>query len=158
MQKSKIKYWILPEVISHSLHIFDSYKQITGSILFSDSLTAEYKSYLLYHAPFVVVSHGNQEDPIFNYGNLMAQQLWEMRWEEFTKLPSRYSAEPSGMEERQHFLEEVARKGFSDSYSGVRKSKRGIRFRIESVLLWNLKNAEHQHAGQVALFRKWTYL
>ena len=158
MQKSKINHWENPEIINHSNHILNSYSAITGLELFNEILDAEYKSYLLYHAPFVVVSHGNQTDPVFNYGNLMAQQLWEMDWEEFTNLPSRYSAEPSRMEERQRFLDEVAKTGYCSDYNGIRKAKTGIRFQIENVLLWNLKNNQNQHSGQVALFRKWTYL
>ena len=33
----------------------------------------------LMDAPFVVLSHGTEDDPIFNYGNLAAQKLF-LEW------------------------------------------------------------------------------
>ena len=43
----------------------------------------------LFSAPFVVVSHIDSGDPILNYGNRKALDLWEMTWAEFTTTPSR---------------------------------------------------------------------
>ena len=48
----------------------------------------------LFEAPFAVLAHGTQPDPIFFYGNATALRLWEMSFEAFTRLPSRMSAEP----------------------------------------------------------------
>ncbi len=30
----------------------------------------------LYHAKFILISHGTQIDPVFNFTNLEAQKLW----------------------------------------------------------------------------------
>lgn len=54
----------------------------------------------LFEADFVVVSHGTQADPIFNYGNLKAVELCQLDWEAFTSLLSRCSAEPVVQSER----------------------------------------------------------
>lgn len=158
MQKNIIPYWLFPEVIQHSKRILTSYATITGINLFDAGYSDEYRSYLLYHAPYVVVSHGIQQDPIFNYGNLMAQQLWQLDWNQFTALPSRLSAEPERTEDRQRLLNEAAEKGYIDNYEGIRISSTGIRFRIINVLLWNLSDEENKKIGQVALFRNWTNL
>jgi len=47
----------------------------------------------LYAAAFVVLAHGTEPDPLFNYANLAAQALFERDWDEFIGLPSRLSAE-----------------------------------------------------------------
>ena len=158
MQKNIIPYWLAQEVIQHSKRILKSYESITGIQLFDVHYSDEYRSYLLYHAPYVVVSHGIQQDPIFNYANLTAQQLWNFNWNQFTALPSRLSAEAGRAEDRQRLLDEAARKGYIDNYEGIRISSTGLRFKIENVLLWNLLSEANEKIGQVAFFRKWTNL
>ena len=158
MQKNIIPYWFTPEVILHSKRILKSYESISGITLFDSKYSDEYRSYLLYHAPYVVVSHGIQQDPIFNYGNLIAQQLWQLDWNQFTALHSRLSAESERAEDRQRLLNEAAQKGYIDNYEGIRISSTGVRFRIQKVLLWNLPDEANIKIGQVALFRDWTNL
>ncbi|WP_256236010.1 MEKHLA domain-containing protein [Cytophaga hutchinsonii] len=136
--------------------LIESYREITGIQLFDTNYSDEYLSCLLYHAPFVVVSHGIEADPVFNYGNLTAQQLWHIDWEQFTTMPSRLSAEPERAEDRQRLLDEAATHGFISNYTGIRISSKGQRFKIEQVLLWNLKNNSGEKIGQAALFRNWT--
>ena len=43
----------------------------------------------IFQAPFVLVSHGTEADPVLNYGNAAALALWEMSWTELTRTPSR---------------------------------------------------------------------
>ncbi len=156
MQKNIIPHWSDENVIRHARVLIDSYGQITGIQLFDSSYSDEYISYLLYHAPFVVVSHGTESDPVFNYANLTAQQLWHIDWGTFTAMPSRLSAEPERAEDRQRLLDEAATHGFISNYTGIRISSKGQRFKIEQVLLWNLKNNNGGKIGQAALFRNWT--
>ncbi len=68
----------------------------------------EAQSERLYLAPFVVVSHVDSDDPILNYGNRQALDLWEMTWEEFTATPSRLTAESMNRTERARMLQRVA--------------------------------------------------
>jgi hypothetical protein len=82
-----------PHIIEYSQRLAASFKHWTGRDLASSPEA-------LYHAPFVVVSHGTQPDPVFCYANLAAQKLWEMDWDTFTCLPSRLSAEPDAQSER----------------------------------------------------------
>ena len=110
----------------------------------------------LFEAPIVVVSHGTEADPILNYGNAAALALWEMTPEQFTRTPSRLTAEPMHRDERARLLERTRRDGYVDDYSGVRISATGRRFRIERAIVWNLTDAEGRHRGQAATFSEWT--
>jgi len=107
---------------------------------------------LLYEAPFAVLAHDKSEDPVFFYGNLKAQEVFEMTWAELICLPSRYSAEFANQAARQHLLDEVASKGFIANYSGTRISKTGRKFQIENAIVWNLINQDLEHIGQAACF------
>lgn len=158
MQKNINHIWSQPKIVEHSKRIIESYASITGMTLFDLNYSQEYLSYLLYHAPYVVVSHGIEEDPIFNYANLTAQQLWQLDWEQFIQLPSRASAEPERAEDRQRLLDAATVKGYIDNYEGIRISSTQQRFKIEKVLLWNVSNDKNEKIGQAAFFRDWTNL
>ena len=104
------------------------------------------------------MSHGNEPDPILNYGNAAALALWELSWAELTRTPSRLTAEAPNRNERARLLEAVTRRGFIDDYSGVRISKTGRRFRIARATVWNLLTAAGQPCGQAAKFDQWEFL
>jgi hypothetical protein len=112
----------------------------------------------LFYANFAVVSHGTEDDPVFNFANQMALTLFELTWDEFTMLPSRQSAEPINQEERQVLLERVTNYGYIDNYSGVRISSSGRKFLIEDAVVWNLVDHLGSYHGQAAVFDKWSYL
>ena len=112
----------------------------------------------VFHAPFVLVSHGTETDPVLNYGNAAALALWEMPWAELTRTPSRLTAEAPNREERARLLAAVAARGFVDDYSGVRISKAGRRFRIAQATVWNLVSPDGKPRGQAALFLHWEFL
>jgi len=112
----------------------------------------------LFHAPFVLVSHGTQADPVLNYGNRAALALWEMSWDELTRTPSRLTAEPVAREERARLLAEVTAHGHIANYAGVRISKSGRRFRIQQAIVWNLLGEGGAHCGQAAMFDRWEIL
>lgn len=109
----------------------------------------------LFAAPFVLVSHGTQADPVLNYGNRAALARWEMSWEELTRTPSRLTAEPVAREERARLLAEVTRHGHIANYAGVRIAKSGRRFRISEAVVWNLLDEAGASCGQAARFDRW---
>ncbi|MDQ3291314.1 MAG: MEKHLA domain-containing protein [Bacteroidota bacterium] len=145
-------------IIQHSTLLAGSFKQITGQALLTGDFTVEELAQELYQAPFVLLSHGTQPDPIFNYANQTAQKLWKMPWEDFTNLPSRLSAEPVAVAERQAMLEEAKRKGFISNYNGVRISSTGKRFIIKNAILWNIYDGAGTYQGQAATFKEWEFL
>lgn len=134
-----------------------SYRHWTGKELITSGDPRE-RAFQLYTAPFAVVSHGTEADPIFNYANRKSQELFELSWERFVQLPSRESAEPVNRQTRQALLERVSRDGYADDYAGVRISATGRRFRIFDAVVWNLLDAEGVYRGQAATFSGWEWL
>jgi hypothetical protein len=112
----------------------------------------------IFRAPFVLVAHGTEADPVLNYGNQAALDLWEMSWAELTSTPSRLTAEAPNREERARLLAAVTAHGFIDDYSGIRISKNGRRFRILQATVWNLIDRNGNYAGQAAMFSRWEFL
>ena len=112
----------------------------------------------LFTAPFVVVAHGPEADPILNYANRAGLLLWEMPAVDFIRTPSRLTAEPTLRAAREKLLAETTRKGFVSGYEGVRISASGRRFVIQNVTIWNVANADGAAAGQAATFADWRFL
>ncbi len=150
--------WMRSQIIDWSQILLDSFNHFLGYQLISRNLNKEDQSQTLFEAPFAIVSHGIQEDPIFNYGNKIALELWSMTWEEFTRTPSRLSAEPINREARQAMLQQAEQQGYINNYRGVRISSTGTRFLIEKAIVWNLVNSSGDKCGQAATFAHWTML
>jgi MEKHLA domain len=154
----KIPVWQQPEIIRWMQIVADSYRQLLGRNLIDSVDTPEQLSKALFYAPFVLVSHGIQADPIFNYGNQTALQLWSLSWDEFLKTPSATSAEPIAREERAMMLQQAKEHGYIENYQGVRISSQGKRFSIKQVTLWNLTDESGQKCGQAATYPSWEWL
>lgn len=135
-----------------------SYASLTGKLLMDADLSPEVAPAYLDRAPFAVVSHGLEADPIFNYANRTALELFEMDWQQFTQLPSRLSAEPMERNARASLLDRVARHGFIEDYSGVRVSANGNRFMIRNATVWNLTDEKGNPYGQAAMIPEWEKL
>lgn len=147
--------YMQPEVRSYSELLAASFRQLTGRDLLEPGKDIAER---LYFAPFALVSHGTQDDPVFRYANKAALELWKMPWEEFTSMPSRLSAETMLQEERDRLLAEAARKGYIDTYEGVRIAKDGQRFMIRDTVLWNVADAGGVRHGQACIIRDWEFL
>ncbi|WP_204141815.1 MEKHLA domain-containing protein [Halomicronema sp. CCY15110] len=112
----------------------------------------------LFEAPVAIVSHGTQADPIFNYANRCALNLWELDWDTFTQMPSRLSAEPMHRDERAQMLAQLQTHGFVDNYQGIRISSQGQRFYIQQAVIWNVIDDTGTRLGQAATFANWQFL
>ncbi len=146
-----------PLLIEHIGSMLSSYRRWIGRELILETSPEEMARSLFYQ-PFVVLSHGTQEDPILNYGNQAALDLWEMSWDEFTSMPSRLTAEPINREDRERLLAQVRQHGYIDTYRGVRISGSGRRFLIEKGTVWNIVDTNGRYAGQAATFSSWIFL
>ena len=141
----------------HSSPVFfqllaDSYARLLGQSLVPPDLpVADATEWLYESAPFAVLAHNTDPDPVFIYGNKAAQRRFEYTWDEITRLPSRLSAEAPNREERQRFLERVQRFGYESGYRGVRITKSGRRFMIEEATLWQLLDANGKLHGQAVV-------
>ncbi len=149
--------WKQPEIVRWSQRLLDSYEQLLGRSLIERKGSIQEQAQSLFLVPFVVVSHGIQSDPIFNYGNQTALDLWEITWQELTQTPSRLTAEPPNQEERQKLLRQVTEKGYIEHYQGIRISRTGKRFLIKDVTVWNMLN-DGRYIGQAATYRHWSFL
>lgn len=149
--------WQQDFVIQHTQRLLYSYQHWTGEPLLEVSGSLTEQAQTLFDAPFVVVSHDTQPDPVFNYGNRKALDMWETTWETLTQMPSRQTAEPMVQEARSRLLTETASQGFSH-FSGVRISCKGRRFQIHDGILWNVVNAQGDYQGQAAIYSQYDYL
>ena len=141
-------------LVEHAQLLKDSYRHLLLKDLIENTYSDEAFARQLFHASFAVVSHDTASDPVFNYANLKALELFELSWEDFTRLPSRLSAEPVNQAERERLLAEVTQKGYIDHYEGVRVSSTGKRFLIKNAVVWNLMD----NKGQAAWFGEWEFL
>lgn len=153
---SSLPIWQQPEIIRQSQILARSYRQLLAKELINTN--PERLAEALFHAPFVLVSHGTQADPILNYGNQTALQLWSMSWQQLTTTPSRLTAEPVNRATRTAMLEQAAHQGYIDNYRGIRISRTGKRFLIERAIIWNLTDESGQKCGQAATFSSWKWL
>lgn len=145
----------VPFSVEHVQLLLDSFARLLGRELIARDGSATEQATRLFQAPFMVVSHGTEVDPVLNYGNAAALALWEMSWDELTRTPSRLTAEPVHRDERARLLARTREHGFVDDYSGIRISKTGRRFRIEQAIVWNLTDESGGHRGQAATFDRW---
>ncbi|MEK7237856.1 MAG: MEKHLA domain-containing protein [Nitrospirota bacterium] len=150
--------WINPVVVEWTQRLLNSYRHWTSRELIERICEPDVQAYRLFHTPFVVVSHGAESDPILNYGNQVALDLWEMAWGQLVQTPSRLTAEPVNRAEREGMLEQAKSQGYFDSYRGVRITSTGRLFLVENALIWNVMDAEGQRVGQAATFSQWTWL
>ena len=156
--KESESLWLSHGWVEQTQLILDSYRHWLGNELIVRDGSPEQEAEDLFECSFVVVSHGMQADPILNYGNRVALNLWEMDIETFLRTPSRKTAEPVHRDERARLLERTTRDGFVDDYRGVRISSSGRRFFIEHAIVWNLIAEDGRYAGQAATFSKWKEL
>ncbi len=154
----------LPTAANHYLAdhitlIHQSFERLLGYPLVAAYIDEEDLAEQLFHASFVLLSHdATADEPLFNYGNAKALELFELNWEELLCLPSRLSAEPSKQEERDKTLSLVAKNGFIQNYQGVRISKTGKRFQIRNAIIWNLTTEDGLYQGQACCFADWNFL
>ena len=149
---------MISDWIAHTQVMLDSYQRWTHRNLIPRTGSPSEQAKALFEAPFVVVSHGIQADPILNYGNRTALNLWQIDIPTLMQTPSRLSAEPLHRDERARLLERTTRDGFVDDYQGIRISSTGRRFRIDQATVWNLVDATGKLVGQAATFSDWTFL
>ena len=150
--------WTIPAVVEWSQLLLNSFRHWIGRELLERAGDRASQAHALFLSPFVVVSHGMEEDPLLNYGNQVALELWGMTWEDLTRTPSRLTAQPTNQAEREWILEQAKTRGYLGTYRGVRITSTGRRFLVENALIWNVVDAEGQRVGQAARFSQWTWL
>jgi len=157
MDIEKSQPWFQPQILTHTQLLLSSFHRWTGNNLIP---ITNYQSPLeianaLFNANFVVVSHGTQADPILNYGNQKALDLWQMDWATLITTPSRYTAEPIERSEREKLLAQAKSQGYISNYRGIRIASNGDRFYINQAIIWNVVDENDKLWGQAATFANW---
>lgn len=154
--------WQQPKILAHSQLLLASYFHWVKRPLLPDlnpeTMNPEAIAQALFLAPFVVVSHGTEADPIFNYGNNKALELWELTWDELTAMPSRKTVAADEEQNRETLIQSGRSQGYIDHYAGIRRTSTGKRFRIEDVILWNVVDSQGHYHGQAATFCHYEFL
>lgn len=157
MNTNKSEPWLQEELLQHIQLLLYSFHHWTGKPLMpiADRRSPLEIANSLFNANFVVVSHGTQADPILNYGNQKALDLWQMDWATFITTPSRYTAEPIERSEREQLLAQAKSQGYISNYRGIRIASNGDRFYINQAIIWNVVDKNGKLWGQAATFSNW---
>ncbi len=143
------------DLSGHVQRLLNSYRHWTGQELIARSGDPDGDVRALNASRVIIVSHGTEADPILNYGNRAALELWEMDFAQLASMPSRLTAEPMHRDERAQFMSRVKTEGFLRGYKGIRISRTGKRFMIEDAVIWNVLDESGAVIGQAAAFSKW---
>ncbi len=144
--------WKEPRVMEWSQFLLDSYRHWVGKELVARVGDERAQAQRLFEASCIVVSHGVEPDPVLNYGNQVALDLWEVSWEQFTATPSRLTAEADNRPERERMLAQARAQGYYDGYTGVRISSTGRRFVVDRAIIWTVIDLAGSPVGQAATF------
>jgi hypothetical protein len=150
--------WQTKVIQDHCQRLVYSYHHWTGTHLIAPDASPTEVAEHLFQAPFALLSHGTEPDPILNYGNQTALKLWDMTWEDFTQMPSRLTAEEREQGDRTALLSQVLTSGYIENIEGVRIAKTGRKFWVGHLLLWEVVDAEEQRWGQAATFPVWKWV
>lgn len=150
--------WLNPATVQWCQFLLDSYYHWVKQELIPRHGSILQQAERLFYSKFVVASHDSEIDPVLNYGNQTALNLWELSWQQFTQTPSRLTAEPINREARAEMLAQVQTQGFVTNYSGIRITSTGKRFVAEQITIWNIQNSYGDNIGQGATFSSWKYL
>ena len=131
-----------------------SYRRSLGEELAPPGMAKTEAARWLYEsAPFVLLAHNTEPDPVFIYGNKAAQHRFEYAWDELIQLPSRLSAAAPDRDERAAFIERMKTDACFRGYRGLRIAKSGRQFWIENATLWQLVDDEARVHGLAAMIR-----
>jgi hypothetical protein len=152
--------WETEAIIHHSQRLLQSFHHYLGRPLLPDlrAGSPRLQAQQLFEAPCIVVSHGIEDEPIFNYGNALALALWELSWTELIRFPSRQTAQGADQPERAKMLAQAKAQGYFEGYVGDRTTASGQRFRMEDGLIWTVVDETGAYCGQAATFSQYHFL
>jgi MEKHLA domain len=101
---------------------------------------------------FGILSHGMQDDPIYNYGNCAALELFDQTLETLCQTPSRYSTVESLMEDREQLIRKINDVGYGTILNAVRTTPKGKLFVIQKIWIWHVYHDNGRRIGLAALY------
>lgn len=79
-------------------------------------------------------------------------KLFGYTLEELCHTPSRFSTVPSLMDDRRQLLQEIERVGYGTIRNGIRTSKQGTMFVMETIWVWNVYSDDGKRIGLAAMY------
>lgn len=104
------------------------------------------------NAPYSILAHNCNDDPVFVYANKFALSCFKYSQDEMLLLPSRLSVAIGKREEREILLNSVKQDGIAYNCTGERIDKYDNNFSIYDGIIWQLKEKKGKVWGQGALF------
>lgn len=148
--------WAENSIIEYSKRLTDSYFFGTKKALIESDADQRENSFFLYHAPFILISHGPGTNPVINYANSKAQMLLGMPWEELINTSSGYL---SKLDENNQALPGFADTGKDECISNYSTTliagAEHLRFKIKDSRLWRVMNDRKMCIGQAIMFVDW---
>jgi hypothetical protein len=130
----------IPDVPHHLKILDDSLRRLTKKglaermgIVRSESIYSD----IHLNDRFVVISHGTEKDPIYNYGNSACLAAFARTWDELCKIPSADSVVRRSVDEnlRVELMLRVTRDGYVEGASGIRVTGDGRFLRLVDAVV-----------------------
>lgn len=152
------------DMIAHIKHLHKSALDLTGRGIFErmddselnkDSSDNDIYQAICRNDRYVLISHGKQKDPVYNFGNRACLQAFARNWENLISMPSRLCVISKSDDEalRVELMRNVTNNGFVDGeYRGYRIRGDGKFIKLTECFVWNCYDNEETYIGQAALF------
>lgn len=103
---------------------------------------------------YVLITHGTEVDPIYNFGNRAALTAFWRSWDNLVELPSAQSVVLQSQDEvrRKELMRQVTEQNYVDDATGIRIRDDGTFLRLVDAVVWNCINDEGIAIGQAAFF------
>lgn len=147
------------DMISHVSLLDRSLKRLTGRGLYErmkvqpSSPKGIYNTVCL-NERFVLISHGTEANPIYNFGNVAALQAFMRSWHDLM-IPSAESVVLRSQDEtlRNELMQKVTDHGFVEGASGIRVRGDGKFIKLVDAVVWNCYDDDNStYIGQAAFF------
>jgi len=152
------------DMITHVKHLDKSLAKLTGRGIYErmniprcdGSSDDEIYQSICNNERYVLISHGTQEFPIYNFGNTACVNAFARSWEDLTSMPSRECVISKSQDEalRIELMQNVTDYGFVDGeYKGYRVRGDGKFIKLTECVVWNCYDeGRGVYIGQAALF------
>mmetsp|Transcript_21162 Transcript_21162/g.31381 ORF Transcript_21162/g.31381 Transcript_21162/m.31381 type:complete len:243 (+) Transcript_21162:68-796(+) len=151
------------DFIKHIKFLHKSVLNLTGRGLYDrmkvnihdESSDNDIYKFICRNERYVLISHGTQDDPVYNFGNLACLQAFARSWDNLTSMPSRLCVVSKSQDEalRIELMQNVTNFGFVDGeYRGYRVRGDGKFIKLTECCVWNCYEDNGEYIGQAALF------
>lgn len=146
------------DIATHVELVDKSLRDLTG-IGVSERMGLDLESPELYESictntRYVLITHGTEADPIYNFGNNAALAAFFRSWESLVAMPSAQSVVLRSIDEEMRIIlmKKVTDDGFVEGASGIRVRDDGAYIKLVDAIVWNCHDKSGAKIGQAAFF------